>query len=205
MAIIYARLGIEDSYRAILRPRDPASILLLVNRTLTVIFSMAIAAIYVMRPQPTRARRDFIALAASFYASFLPLAMRPAATAVGFDQGTESELQLFISTLLIGLGVAFSIYAVAYLRLNFSVLPAARELVTGGPYRLIRHPVYLGEIVSAIGIALLIPSPLTAALIASFVFAQYVRTRMEEEVLTATIPAYADYARRTKRLIPGLL
>ena len=202
VAVTYGRLALEDAYLALPSARDPASVLLLINRILTIIFSVAIAAIYVVRQPPAASRHDPVAFIAAMYASFLPLSLRPIAAGVGFADSSESEIQVFTSTLLIGLGAAFSIYAVAYLRLNFSILPAARTLTTTGPYRWIRHPVYLGEIVTAIGIGLLITNWLTFLLLLMFVGAQLLRTRFEEKILVDTIPEYAEYARRTRRIIP---
>src|ERR1700674_134507 len=56
--------------------------------------------------------------------------------------------------LLATFGLAYSVWGLAYLRRSFSIIPEARRLVTGGPYSLSRHPVYLGEIAAAIGINL---------------------------------------------------
>jgi protein-S-isoprenylcysteine O-methyltransferase Ste14 len=87
----------------------------------------------------------------------------------------------------------------------FGVLPEARGLVTHGPYRLVRHPLYLGELGAYAGLALASPSGRSFAGAIVFAIAQAIRMRMEERELTRVFPEYASYARRTPRLVPVLL
>jgi len=84
----------------------------------------------------------------------------------------------------------------------FGVLPEARGLVTRGPYRLVRHPVYLGEIAALTGLTIAAPAPVHVAMLAVFIFAQLTRMRLEEAALTEAFPEYAAYAARTSRLLP---
>jgi protein-S-isoprenylcysteine O-methyltransferase Ste14 len=77
-------------------------------------------------------------------------------------------------------------------------------LVLQGPYRWIRHPLYLTAAIATLGIAMGYAQP-WAALLAVVTFGfQIGRMHNEERVLAATFPEYADYAGRTKRLIPGI-
>jgi protein-S-isoprenylcysteine O-methyltransferase Ste14 len=85
----------------------------------------------------------------------------------------------------------------------FGVLPEARGLVTGGPYRLVRHPLYLGELGACAGLAAGAPYVRNFVAAIVFVLAQAVRMRMEEQELTHQFPEYAAYAERTPRLIPS--
>jgi protein-S-isoprenylcysteine O-methyltransferase Ste14 len=94
--------------------------------------------------------------------------------------------------------------SVAFLGRSFGVLPAARGLVTRGPYRLVRHPVYLGEIGACAGLALAAPSIYNVAVLAALCVAQGVRMTLEEGALEAAFPDYEAYARRTPRLLPRL-
>jgi protein-S-isoprenylcysteine O-methyltransferase Ste14 len=99
-------------------------------------------------------------------------------------------------------GTAWVLVAVSVLGRCFGILPEARGLVTRGPYRLIRHPVYLGELTAAAGLVLAAPSPRNLLLGAVLAAGQARRMLLEERELTANFPAYADYARATPRLVP---
>lgn len=111
---------------------------------------------------------------------------------------------LFASALLTVIGTTVSVVVLAALGRSFSVSPQARGLVTTGPYALVRHPLYLAELVSSLGLMLQYVQPWAGLVVAAAFLLQLVRMRFEEIVLAAAYPAYADYARRTARLIPGV-
>lgn len=110
-----------------------------------------------------------------------------------------------LSGLLIGLfGAAFSIWAIAHLKASFGLRTAVRELVTTGPYRRIRHPLYVGEIIHILGIAILAATPAALALFVVAVALQAIRARIEERKFLATVPAYAAFRAQTGFLWPKL-
>jgi protein-S-isoprenylcysteine O-methyltransferase Ste14 len=84
----------------------------------------------------------------------------------------------------------------------FGILPEARGLVTHGPYRLVRHPVYLGELGACGGLLLGAPTQRNVIAAAVVLAAQIVRMRLEEQALAREFPEYAAYAARTPRLLP---
>jgi protein-S-isoprenylcysteine O-methyltransferase Ste14 len=77
--------------------------------------------------------------------------------------------------------------------------------VTSGPYELVRHPVYLGEILAGFGMVLPTIFSIHLLVFLVFVAAQLLRTYFEERVLRRAFPGYIGYARRTRRLIPFIL
>ncbi len=102
-------------------------------------------------------------------------------------------------------GIAFAIWARYYLGRNWSPRPAVKEdheLVTSGPYRFVRHPIYTGIICAAFGTALTgTIFGLIVFIIASVVF--IARIRKEEDIMLELFPdTYPAYQAKTKKLIP---
>jgi len=85
-----------------------------------------------------------------------------------------------------------TIWGMFTLRRAFSVTVEARTLVTGGPYRLVRHPIYTGEVLTGGMVVILRFTPANAALFAVFIALQLVRSRLEEQKLIRVFPAYRD-------------
>lgn len=105
-------------------------------------------------------------------------------------------------------GVALGAWAVATMRfrhLRATPEPAAgSRLVTHGPYRWIRHPMYTATL-AVVGAWLLDTwSPARSAMALTLVGVFAIKIRIEERLLAQHFQGYADYARRTKRLLPGL-
>jgi protein-S-isoprenylcysteine O-methyltransferase Ste14 len=133
-----------------------------------------------------------------------PVAFAACAAAVGAivllegpPAGTATSLVL-AGDLVALVACVWLLSAVVALGRCFGVLPEARGLVTRGPYRVVRHPVYLGELAACAGLVLAAP---TAAFL---VGAQALRMRLEENELGEHFPEYARYAAETPRLLPRL-
>lgn len=102
-------------------------------------------------------------------------------------------------------GVAFAIWARVYLGRNWSPAPAVKEdheLVTGGPYAYVRHPIYTGVILIGFGSALTGSAlGLGIFVVMSAIF--LLRVPREERIMLELFPnQYPAYQARTKRLIP---
>jgi protein-S-isoprenylcysteine O-methyltransferase Ste14 len=105
-------------------------------------------------------------------------------------------------------GIALAIWARVILGRNWGMPTTQKEdpeLVTTGPYRFVRHPIYSGILLGVLGTALatnLIGLIVVALLGAYF----YYSASVEEKNLTATFPTdYPAYRTRTKMLIPFIL
>jgi len=98
-------------------------------------------------------------------------------------------------------GVLFTIWSVLSVWRSFAVAPADRGLVTVGPYRLVRHPMYAGQMLSLLAI-LLGGANLLAWLVVLVSFAGTVWRILREEQLLTGYPEYAAAVRW--RLIPGV-
>src|ERR1700686_514047 len=122
-----------------------------------------------------RAAVVFIAFTGTFSAIVAPF----------LPGGERREGLVLVADLVATAGLAYSVWGLASLRRSFSIIPEARRLVIGGPYALSRHPVYLGEIVTAVGINLATAGWLGALAIVYFMACELLRIRWEERVLAS--------------------
>jgi len=83
--------------------------------------------------------------------------------------------------------------------------PTAGGIVTSGPYRYIRHPIYTAVCLFAWTGALANASPTSIAFAVLVTAGAFARMVLEEQLLLLRYPDYAAYARRTARMIPFLL
>jgi protein-S-isoprenylcysteine O-methyltransferase Ste14 len=109
-----------------------------------------------------------------------------------------------VSTAVSLAGLIASLYALSWLGRSFSIFPQARGLVTAGPYRHVRHPLYLAELVASFGLMLQFAQPWALLIVLAGLAIQIGRIHYEEATLSQIYPAYAAYAGQTARLIPGL-
>jgi protein-S-isoprenylcysteine O-methyltransferase Ste14 len=126
--------------------------------------------------------------------------------------GWSSELPLWlqiVALILVALGTLVGTWAMAVNRFFSAVVRIQKDrghtVVTGGPYRFVRHPAYIGGLVVAFASAValeslwaLIPAGLTALL-------YILRTALEDKALLSELDGYKEYAERVRyRLIPGI-
>ncbi len=90
---------------------------------------------------------------------------------------------------------------------NFNVAPDVKpqaRLVTSGPYRLIRHPMYTALLIGALALVLDAFSPLRLAIWLVLFIDLLVKLSYEERLLSRDLQGYSAHMQRTKRLIPYL-
>ena len=106
------------------------------------------------------------------------------------------------------LGLAFAIWARLHIGRNWGTPMMERaepELVTSGPYRFVRHPIYSGFLVAGIGTAIGLSWWWLTAVGLAGVYFLY-SARVEERYLTDAFPdTYPTYKRLTKMLLPFIL
>jgi protein-S-isoprenylcysteine O-methyltransferase Ste14 len=102
------------------------------------------------------------------------------------------------------LGLMIEMAAKITLGRNFGMIAANRGVVTDGPYRFLRHPMYAGYTLAHIGFLLSAPSWFNAAFYASALALQIARIMREERLLMQD-EAYRAFAARVRyRLLPGI-
>lgn len=102
------------------------------------------------------------------------------------------------------LGFAIHVAAKFALRRSFGVVAANRGVKASGPYRIVRHPMYLGYVVSQIGILLAGPT-IQNVVIVSLCWMLFVLRIIAEERVLLRDEDYRKFASRTRyRLIPGV-
>lgn len=165
------------------------ALLLVVSETLSVILIIA------RRWSPSISSHPFD-WALCFTAVTLPLLVVPV------PAGTF--IPASIATVLMLAGLIIQIAAKISLWRSFGILPANRGVKTGGPYWLLRHPMYAGYMITHVGFLLGFPSMQNALLYGGAFVIQIARLLREEAILNQD-PNYRAYASKVRyRLIPGL-
>jgi len=114
-----------------------------------------------------------------------------------------------LGLILILLGYAFATWALVENRFFFSTVRIQTDgghvVCDSGPYRIVRHPGYAGNIPPLLGIVLALGSVWTLIPAAVALIVAVIRTVLEDQTLQEELPGYRHYARRVHyRLIPGI-
>lgn len=170
---------------AVALPRHPNIILTAISETLTVGFMLT-----------RRSGQISVAPGALLVAlggTAFPLLARP---------GGVSLAPAWLTSIFMLGGLALTVTSKLYLNRSFGLVAANRGVKVGGPYRLVRHPMYLGYIITEFGFLLgNFGLPNLGTYLAAWTF-QVLRVRAEENVLRKD-RAYEDFAQRVHaRLIP---
>jgi protein-S-isoprenylcysteine O-methyltransferase Ste14 len=161
---------------------------------------------FLVRDQPQRIERNLIGRAVSYAGAFgmfmfmlFASALRPEWLTL-----TANPVVGVIGVVLGVLGLTLEIWAIWHLKFAFSTEPAARRLVTTGPYGLSRHPIYTGGCLAYVGLFITRPTlPIAVALVV-WAICMRMRMRYEEAILSSVFPAYADYRQRVGAIVPRL-
>lgn len=115
--------------------------------------------------------------------------------------------QRLAGTLVIALGAALAAWAlISFRSWRFRArLDEGHELATGGPFRLLRNPIYMGLNLLALGSALWVPTAIVWGGFVLMVLGSDLRARAEEKLLEESFgEPYRSYRARTRRFIPGI-
>ncbi len=121
--------------------------------------------------------------------------------------GPCKNLPLWAGILSSFLAIVSNILAVwilFWLGRSYSILAEGRKLVTRGPYGIVRHPLYLIEMVGTLGVVINFLSWQAVLIFVAQTAMQFARMHYEEKVLKESFPEYEAYAAQTRRVIPYL-
>jgi len=126
---------------------------------------------------------------------------------VGLNFLPNGEAPQWIKYVGLGLtatGFSSSIFCIIFLGRSFSIMAAARKLVTTGPYSIVRHPLYFCENLFVAGAVISHFSTAGVLLWGAQIALQVRRMINEERVLRETFSEYEEYGQRVPMIIPRL-
>jgi protein-S-isoprenylcysteine O-methyltransferase Ste14 len=171
------------------RTGRPTDLLLLVGESLVVILTC-------FRRRARVVNRGAVARIVTMVSMAAPLLVRPHAGA-----GVMSET---VAAMIGGIGLLIVIGGKISLGYSFGLLPANRGVMNRGFYRIVRHPIYLGYLITHLPFLAAHPSMWNVALIVIGDSALIVRAFYEEQTLSLD-PKYRRYREDVKwRLLPGV-
>ena len=164
---------------------------LLVSEGCVVLFYTIIGCIMLLRPEPVSQAKGLgpvlLALAGTYGTWLIPL----------LPYGPELPSLAAASAIMLLFGEVLMVYTLLTLGWSFSLVPQARTLITSGPYAIVRHPLYLVEEIAVAGILLQYAWFAALPFLVLHAGVQIRRIKLEEEILMASFPDYAAYAKRT--------
>jgi protein-S-isoprenylcysteine O-methyltransferase Ste14 len=168
-------------------PLRPHLILLMISE------SLAVALVLTRRRGDVSVRA--MPVLAAFAGTALPLMIRPGGIAL---------FAPVVSMAMMMSGLCISVLAKIYLNRSFGLVAANRGIKVGGPYRIVRHPMYLGYFINQLGFLSACLSLTNLALYLVAWSCQLVRVHEEESILQRD-SSYRQFAGRvTSKLLPGV-
>src|SRR6266702_4998841 len=153
-------------------------------------------ALLIMTRSPARAQADgLLPRIAAFAGTYLPWT-------ISFFGKTDQALPNLASTACVLIGMIMMLVTIRHLGGAFSLVPQARSVVQTGPYRWIKHPLYLAEEVAVLGVVLQYLTPVTVIVLVLHIGVQVCRILYEEDLLRRNCPEYSSYEASRWRLIP---
>ncbi|MBB4377210.1 protein-S-isoprenylcysteine O-methyltransferase Ste14 [Bradyrhizobium sp. CIR48] len=159
------------------------------------VFYVLLALLVITRPPAKAQANGRLPRIAAFVGTYMPWT-------IAFFGETDKALPNLASTVCVLIGMIMMLVTIRHLGRSFSLVPQARNVVQTGPYRWIKHPLYLAEEIAVLGVVLRSPTPLTAVLLVLHIGVQVCRIYYEEDLLRRNCPEYSGYEASRWRVIP---
>ena len=104
-------------------------------------------------------------------------------------------------------GLGFAVWARLTIGRNWSstiTVQQDHQLMRTGPYAIVRHPIYSGLILASLGTAIIVGDTGGLMAVALILVSLGYKARLEEAFMAEQFPAYEEYRRKVKGLIPGI-
>jgi protein-S-isoprenylcysteine O-methyltransferase Ste14 len=170
----------------------------LMHRLLLVCFYALLVFLYFTRSVTKSTTESFVTKTIAVAATFLPFAIPM------FGKPSDHPQIMLLADLVTIFGMVLALYSLGALGRSFSIIPQARALVQTGPYRLVRHPIYLGELIAVFGVVLGRISVSSITVFCFFTALLIYRALQEETLLGRVFPEYGAISLKTARFIPGV-
>jgi len=169
----------------------------LLSRFCIASFYILLGLLIVTRP-PAKAQADgLLPRIAAFVGTYMPWT-------ITFFGKTDEALPNLVSTACVLIGMIMVLVTIRHLGRSFSVVPQARSVVQTGPYRWIKHPLYLAEEIAILGVVLQDLTAVTVIVLVLHIGVQVCRILYEEDLLRRNCPEYSSYEASRWRLIPHI-
>ena len=161
-------------------------------------FVMLVVGMTIVRLKPLRSAEGFEPRLSALVGTGLSMGI------IALPQADIGVALHITALVLILVGWILSVYVLLWLGRAFSIMAQARRLVSGGPYAIVRHPLYLCEEFAVFGIVIThLSIEAVLIMVVQWLF-QLRRMANEEKVLREAFPEYEAYAKRTPKVIPRL-
>ena len=167
----------------------------LLSKLCLAVFYLILWFLVISRPPAKSEASGLLPRVAAFVGTYMPWV-------VTFAVPTGPAVPNLLSTICLCGGLIMTIITVSYLGKSFSLVPQARKPVQSGPYRWVKHPLYLSEEIAIFGVVLQFLSPLTVVILIGHIAVQVCRIHYEEKLLSETFPEYKVYAASRWHLFP---
>jgi protein-S-isoprenylcysteine O-methyltransferase Ste14 len=155
---------------------------------------------------PHNLQEIIVPLVDSFYFVLYNITIPGMASAYDNLAPVNLQMPLIYAGVILGfIGPVISVWGIAYLGRCFGIFVAVRGIVIRGPYRYVRHPMYLGYICMFVGMLLTYPCLALLVLVPIHFGLFEWRARLEENRLAEFSPEYREHMKHTGRFFPRLL